>query len=41
MKTSVAMENSVEEIKEAATHITKSADDDGIADGLKMCGLID
>ncbi|MEK4306817.1 Cof-type HAD-IIB family hydrolase [Oceanobacillus sp. FSL K6-0251] len=41
VKTSVAMENSVEEIKEVATYITKSADDDGIADGLKMCGLID
>ncbi|MFD1449503.1 MULTISPECIES: Cof-type HAD-IIB family hydrolase [Oceanobacillus] len=40
VKTSVAMENSVEEIKEAATYITKSHDDDGIADGMKMCGLI-
>ncbi|MFD1416160.1 Cof-type HAD-IIB family hydrolase [Oceanobacillus jeddahense] len=41
VKTSVAMGNSVEEIKEAATYVTKSADDDGVAEGLKMCGLID
>lgn len=41
VKTSVAMDNSVEEIKKAATYVTKSADDDGIAEGLKLCGLID
>lgn len=41
VKTSVAMENAVEEIKEKATFITKSQDADGIAEGLKMCGLID
>ncbi|GIO25332.1 Cof-type HAD-IIB family hydrolase [Oceanobacillus sp. J11TS1] len=41
VKTSVAMGNSVEEIKEAATHIVNSHDDDGIDQGLKLCGLID
>ncbi|WP_152657517.1 Cof-type HAD-IIB family hydrolase [Oceanobacillus sp. CFH 90083] len=41
VKTSIAMENSVEEIKEVATYITKSNDDDGIADGLRLCGLIE
>ncbi|WP_428909929.1 Cof-type HAD-IIB family hydrolase [Niallia sp. Krafla_26] len=38
--TSIAMENAVDAIKEKATHITKSNEEDGIYHGLKKCGLI-
>ncbi|MFD1066731.1 Cof-type HAD-IIB family hydrolase [Oceanobacillus locisalsi] len=41
VKTSVAMGNSVEEVKETATYVTNAADDGGVAEGLKLCGLID
>lgn len=36
----IAMGNAPEEVKKVARHVTKDVDDDGIAHGLKMVGLL-
>lgn len=40
IKNSIAMGNAVEQVKSVAKHITKSVEDDGIAYGLRMIGLL-
>ena len=40
VKNSVAMGNAVDEAKAAAAYVTQSVEEDGIANGLKMVGLL-
>ncbi len=40
VQNSVAMGNAVDQVKDAATYVTKSVEEDGIEHGLKMVGLL-